>query len=114
MKSSIYVKRQPFEVREFLVISIVLIGFCQPYILRNSAPDVTDIFATCISRSKHYALITNMPTWQTVEDQRVGNIALLALLTIRAAQIGIKKKATRMISTSMRSNCHYKMGEIFS
>lgn len=113
MKSSIYVKRQPFEVREFLVISIVLIGFCQPYILRNSAPDVTDIFATCISRSKHYALITNMPTWQTVEDQRVGNIALLALLTIRAAQIGIKK-ATRMISTSTRSNCHYKMGEIFS
>ena len=39
MKSSIYVKRQSFEVREFSVI------FCQPSILRNSVRDVTDIFA---------------------------------------------------------------------
>ena len=30
MKSSIYVKRQPFEVREFSVISFVFIAFCQP------------------------------------------------------------------------------------
>ena len=30
MKSSIYVKRQSFEVREFSVISFVLIAFCQP------------------------------------------------------------------------------------
>ena len=29
MKSSIYVKRQSFEVREFSVISFVLIAFCQ-------------------------------------------------------------------------------------
>ena len=44
MKSSIYVKRQSFEVQEFSVISFVLITFCQPEILRNSARDVTDIF----------------------------------------------------------------------
>ena len=30
MKSSIYVKRQSFEVGEFSVISLVLIAFCQP------------------------------------------------------------------------------------
>ena len=47
MKSTcrIHVKRQSFEVREFLVISFVSIAFCQPWILRNSACDVTDIFA---------------------------------------------------------------------
>ena len=39
MTSSIYVKRQSFEVHEFSVISFVLI------ILRNSVRDVTDIFA---------------------------------------------------------------------
>ena len=42
---SIYVKQQSFEVREFSVISFVLIAFCQPQILRNIARDVTDIFA---------------------------------------------------------------------
>ena len=30
MESSIYVKQQSFEVREFSVISFVLIAFCQP------------------------------------------------------------------------------------
>ena len=45
MKSSIYVKRQSFEVRLNSVISFVFIAFCQPRILRYSARDVTDIFA---------------------------------------------------------------------
>ena len=45
MKSSIYVKRQSFEVHEFSVISFVLITFCKYKMLRNSARDVTDIFA---------------------------------------------------------------------
>ena len=43
MKSSIYVKRQSFEIR-FSVISFVFVAFCQPRILRYSARDVTDIF----------------------------------------------------------------------
>ena len=45
MKSSIYVKRQSFEVRLNSVISFVFVAFCQPRILRYSARDVTDIFA---------------------------------------------------------------------
>ena len=32
MKTSTYVKRQSLEVREFSVISFILIAFCQPYI----------------------------------------------------------------------------------
>ena len=45
MKSSIYVKRQLFEIRLISVISFVFVAFCQPRILRYSARDVTDIFA---------------------------------------------------------------------
>ena len=45
MRSSIYVKRQSFEVRLNSVISFVFVAFCQPRILRYSARDVTDIFA---------------------------------------------------------------------
>ena len=45
MKSSIYVKRQSFEVRLNSVISFVSVAFCQPRILRYSARDITDIFA---------------------------------------------------------------------
>lgn len=50
-----------------------------------------------IVRSKYYVSTSaslgrnNMPTWQTVRgDKRLGDIALLPLLTIRAAQIGMK------------------------
>ena len=45
MKSSIYVKRQSFEVRLNSVISFVFVAFCQPRILHYCARDVTDIFA---------------------------------------------------------------------
>ena len=45
MKSSIYVKRQSFEIRLNSVISFVFVAFCQPRILRYSARDVTNIFA---------------------------------------------------------------------
>ena len=45
MKSSIYVKRQSFEVRLNSVISFAFVAFCQPRILRYSARDVTDIVA---------------------------------------------------------------------
>ena len=41
MKSSIYVKRQSFEVRLNSVISFGFVAFCQPRILRYSARDVT-------------------------------------------------------------------------
>ena len=45
INSSIYVKRQSFEVRLNSVISFVFVAFCQPRILRYSALGVTDIFA---------------------------------------------------------------------
>ena len=50
MKSSIYVKRQSFEIRLNSVISFVFVAFCQPRILRYSACDVTDIFAIPLKR----------------------------------------------------------------
>ena len=53
MKSSIYVKRQSFEVRLNSVISFVFVAFCQPRILRYSARDVTDIFAM-VKSDKNY------------------------------------------------------------
>ena len=45
MKSSIYVKRQSFEVRLNSINSFAFVAFCQPRKLRYSARDVTDIFA---------------------------------------------------------------------
>ena len=45
MKSSIYEKRQSFEVRLNSVISFIFVSFCQPRILGYSARDFTDIFA---------------------------------------------------------------------
>ena len=69
MKSSIYVKRQSFEVHEFSVISFVLITFCQPQILRNSARDVTDIFAMGRSLINLVALACelNIPTRKALD-----------------------------------------------
>ena len=60
MKSSIYVKRQSFEVRLNSVISFVFVAFCQPRILRYSARDVTDIFAMCDSLLSHASEISNL------------------------------------------------------
>ena len=49
--TSIYVKRQSFEVREFSVISFVLIAFFPTInIAYNTAHDVNDIFAI----QRHY------------------------------------------------------------
>ena len=56
MKSSIYVKRQSFEVRLNSVISFVFVAFCQPRILRYSARDVTDIFAE-VSHSRRSSAV---------------------------------------------------------
>ena len=48
MKSSIYVKRQSFEIRLNSVSSFVFAAFCQSRISRYSARDVTDIFVIII------------------------------------------------------------------
>ena len=54
MKSSIYVKRESFEVRFNSVISFVSVAFCQPRILRYSVRDVTDIHQI-FSLARHWS-----------------------------------------------------------
>ena len=56
MESSIYVKRRSFEVRKFSDISFVLIAFCQPQILHNTARDVTDILFFLYSARRDFDL----------------------------------------------------------
>ena len=67
MKSSIYVKRQSFEVRKFSVISLVLIAFCQPLLLRNSVRDVTDIFAIVTIDAVNCSLHLSLRDWTAIE-----------------------------------------------
>ena len=61
MKSSIYVKRQSFEVRLNSVISFVFVAFCQSRILRYSTRDVTDIFAIAMFLVTS-PIVINVPT----------------------------------------------------